>query len=254
MYRTGGFCKSQLSAGNCPVMQFLTALVYLYCTTCFTNAINDLCIKMYAWCSRRAASCCVLTIAIWYCVYAGLTTNAPGIGGGTNGASGTTVLYCAALTSIPKYKFELSPRVHGNASVFALSCRNILCKLSKVCSPMIFVSTWYSKYNSLRLIFTVVLILGKISWRYSVISWRAVVTCTFDTLYRSDHRSVLLTTLLLQRILDIIELSLVKLMILQFTVWTDHCFWCSFIWLVVTYPCCVTSYLYSCINVLIYFW
>ena len=30
--------------------------------------------------------------------------------------------------------------------------------------------------------------------------------------------------MLLQRILDIIELSLVKLMILQFTVWADHWF------------------------------
>ena len=74
-------------------------------------------------------------------------TNAPGICGGTNGMPGATVLYCAALTSIPKYPFALLTRLHGNAAVFALSCRNILCNLSKVGSPMIFASTLYSKYN-----------------------------------------------------------------------------------------------------------
>ena len=74
-------------------------------------------------------------------------TNAPGIGGGTKGALGATMLYCAALTSIPKYLFDPPPRVHGTTSAFTLSCRNILCNLSKVGSPMIFASTLYSKYN-----------------------------------------------------------------------------------------------------------
>ena len=86
-------------------------------------------------------------------------TNVPGIGGVTNGALGATVLYCAVLTSIPKYPFDPLPRVKGTADVFALSCWNISCNLSKVGSPMIFVSTLYSKYNSLRLIFAVMLIL-----------------------------------------------------------------------------------------------
>ena len=120
-------------------------------------------------------------------MYSGSMTNAPGIGGGTNGAPGVTVLYLAALTSIPKYLFAPPPRVHGTASVFALSCLNISCILSQVGSPMIFVSNFYSKYNSLRLIFSVVLILENISWIYSVISCRAVVPCTFDALYRSDR-------------------------------------------------------------------
>ena len=114
-------------------------------------------------------------------------TKCPGIGDDTDGAPGATVMYCAALTSIPEYPFAPPPRVHGNAAVFALSCQNILCNLSKVGSPMIFASTLYSKYNSLRLIFAVVLILGNISWRYSVIARRNVVTCTFNTLYRSDR-------------------------------------------------------------------
>ena len=120
-------------------------------------------------------------------MYDGSMTNAPGIGGGTNGMPGATVLYCAALTSIPENPFAPPPRVHGNAAVFALSCQNISCNLSKVGSPMIFVSTLYSKYNSLRLIFAAVLILENISWRYSVSSRWAVVPCTFDTLYRSDR-------------------------------------------------------------------
>ena len=113
-------------------------------------------------------------------------TNAPGIGSGTNGAPGVTLLYCEALTSITKYPFAPPPRVHRTAAVFALSCRKIPRNLLKVGSPMIFVSTLYSKYNSLRLVFSVVLVLEKISWRYSVIYRRAFVTCTFDALYRSD--------------------------------------------------------------------
>ena len=113
-------------------------------------------------------------------------TKCPGIGGGKNGAPGVTVLYCAALTSIPRYPFAPPPRVHRTAAMLALSCRNILCNLSKVGSPVIFVSTLNSKYNSLRFIFAVVLILEKISWRYSVIVRWTVVTFTFDTLYCSD--------------------------------------------------------------------
>ena len=60
---------------------------------------------MYVLCSSSAALYCVLAIAIWYYVYAGFMTNAPGIGGGTNGEPGATVLYCAVLMSIPKYPF-----------------------------------------------------------------------------------------------------------------------------------------------------
>ena len=86
-------------------------------------------------------------------------TNAPGIGGVTKGAPGATVLYCVALTSITKYPFASPPRVHGTAAMFALSCQNISCDLLKVGSPMIFLSTLYSKYNSLRLIFAVMLML-----------------------------------------------------------------------------------------------
>ena len=111
-------------------------------------------------------------------------TKCPGIGGGTNGALGATVLYCAALTIIPKYPFAPPPRVHGTSAVLALSCRNLSCNLSKVGSPVIFVSTLYSKYNSLRFIFSVVLIMEKLSWRYSVIVRQTVVTCRFDMLYR----------------------------------------------------------------------
>ena len=59
-------------------------------------------------------------------------TNVPGIGGGTNVAPGTTVLYWTVLTRIPKYPFATLPKVHGTADVFVLSCRNILCNLSKV--------------------------------------------------------------------------------------------------------------------------
>ena len=121
-------------------------------------------------------------------------TKCPGIGGGKNGAPGATVLYYATLTRIPRYLFAPPPREHGTTAVFALSCWNISCNLSKVGSHMILVSTMYSKYNSLRLIFAVVLILENISWIYSVIAHRTVVTCTLDTLYRSDHRSVILTT------------------------------------------------------------
>ena len=47
--------KSRMSAGNCPVIRFRTAFVFLDCTEFCTNAINDICIKMYVWCSRRAA-------------------------------------------------------------------------------------------------------------------------------------------------------------------------------------------------------
>ena len=92
-------------------------------------------------------------------MYDGSRTNAPGIGGGTKSAPGDTVLYCAALTRIPKYQFAPLPKVHGTAAVFALSCRKISCNLSKVGLPMIFVSTLYSKYKSLRLIFSIVLML-----------------------------------------------------------------------------------------------
>ena len=92
-------------------------------------------------------------------MYDGSRTNAPGIGGGTKSAPGDTVLYCAALTRIPKYQFAPLPKVHGTAAVFALSCRKIPRNLLKVGSPMIFVSTLYSKYNSLRLIFAVMLML-----------------------------------------------------------------------------------------------
>ena len=63
--------KIRMSAGNCPVMQFRTASVYLDCNACCTNAINYLCIKMYVWCLRRSALYCVLAIEIRYCVYAG---------------------------------------------------------------------------------------------------------------------------------------------------------------------------------------
>ena len=114
-------------------------------------------------------------------------TKCPVIGGGTNGVPGSTVLYCTALTSIPSYLFAPLLGVNGTAAVLALSCRNISCNISKVGSPMIFVSTLYLKYNSLRFIFAVVLILENISWGYSVIVIRNVVTCTFDTLYRSDR-------------------------------------------------------------------
>ena len=114
-------------------------------------------------------------------------TKYPVIGGVTNGAPGATILYCVALTSIPRYPFAPPPRVHGTADVFALSCQNISCNLSKVGSPMIFMSTLYSKYNSLRLIFAVLLILENISWRYSVIAHQTGVTCTFDRLYHSDR-------------------------------------------------------------------
>ena len=86
-------------------------------------------------------------------MYAGSTTNAPGIGGGTKGALGATMLYIAALTRIPKHPFASPPRVHDTAAVFDLICWNFSCKLPKVGLPMIFVSTLYSKYNSLRLIF-----------------------------------------------------------------------------------------------------
>ena len=86
-------------------------------------------------------------------------TNALGIGDDTKGAPGTTVLYCAALTSITKYPFASPPRVHGTAAVFALRCRNISCNLLKVGSPMIFASTLYLKYNLLKLIFAVMLML-----------------------------------------------------------------------------------------------
>ena len=60
--------KSRMSAGNCPVMRFCTAFVYLDFIVFCTNTINDLCIKMYVWWSHRAASYCVLAIKIWYCV------------------------------------------------------------------------------------------------------------------------------------------------------------------------------------------
>ena len=114
-------------------------------------------------------------------------TKCPGIGGGKNGAPGVTVLYCAALTILPKYPIAPPPRVHGTTAVLAISCRNLSCNLTKVGSPVIFVSTLYSKYNSLRFIFDAVLVLEKFSWRYSVIVCWTVVTCTFDTLYRFDH-------------------------------------------------------------------
>ena len=125
-------------------------------------------------------------------------TNAPGIGGVTKGAPGATVLYCVALTSITKYPFAPPPRVNGTSAVFALSCQKISCNLSKVGPPMIFVSTLYSKYNSLRLIFVVVIMLEN-SLGYTpllFVGCCALLQCALhlDTLYLSDSRSVLLTT------------------------------------------------------------
>ena len=146
-------------AGNFAVMRLRTVVVYLYFIVCCNNEIHDLCIIIYIWCSCTAVLYWVLAIVIWYCVYAGSMTNVPGIDGGTKGAPGATMLYCAELTRIPKYQFAPPPRVHGTAAVFAFSFRNISCNLSKVGSPMIFVSTLYSKYKLLRLIFAVVLML-----------------------------------------------------------------------------------------------
>ena len=186
--------------------------------------------------------------------------NAPDIGGGTKGAPDATMLYCVELTSISKYPFSPPPRVHGTAFVFALSCRNISCNLSKVGLPMIFVSTLYLKYNSLRLIFAVVLMLENSlgDTMLLIFGLLCFVALCFALRYIVSFRSLISSfnhqSMLLQRILDIIKLSLEKLTILQFTVWVDHWFWCWFIWLVVTHPCCVTSYLYSCNNVLISFW
>ena len=87
-------------------------------------------------------------------------TNATDIGGVTKSAFVATMLYCLALTSIPKYPFDQPHRVNGTPAVFAVSCRNISCNISRIGLPMIFVSTLYSKYSSLRLIFAVVIMLG----------------------------------------------------------------------------------------------
>ena len=70
--------------------------------------------------------------------------SSPGYGGGTNGDTGATVSYWAALTSIPKHPFTPPAEVQGTAAVLAFSSRKRACNLSNVGSPMISVSTLYS--------------------------------------------------------------------------------------------------------------
>ena len=94
-------------------------------------------------------------------------TSGHGALSGMNSVPGATVVYCAALTSIPKYPLAPPASVHGTAAVLDLSSRNSMCSLSKFGSLMIFVSNLYSKYKSFKLMFDLFILMNSLDFLYA---------------------------------------------------------------------------------------